>query len=116
MRQMKTSARISPRYPLTDLSMAVLFAATVLILGTSDAGELALGVVLCAMLVVITLTDLDRRGIPNVVLLGAAIAAVAIVGGSDPPRLGNRGIASPAARGVLFFPPPAYPRGAGGGG
>src|SRR6266540_787854 len=85
-------ARISPRYPLTEVSMAVLFAATVLILGTSDVGELALGLVLCAMLVVITLTDLDRRVIPNAVLLAGAIAAVAIVAVSDPSSLGTRAI------------------------
>src|SRR3954453_10551637 len=42
--------RISARYPLTELAMAVLFAATVLILGTDDGGELALGLVLCALL------------------------------------------------------------------
>ena len=35
--------RISVRYPLTELAMAALFAATVLILGTDDVGELALG-------------------------------------------------------------------------
>src|SRR3954469_5095919 len=52
--------RISARYPLTELGMACLFAATVLILGTDDPAQLALGLVFCAMLVTITLTDLDR--------------------------------------------------------
>src|SRR5881392_3953435 len=54
-------ARISVRYPLTELAMAVLFAATVLILGTDNGGELALGLALCALLVVVTVTDLERR-------------------------------------------------------
>ena len=57
--------RISPRYPLTELAMAALFAATVLILGTDDVGELALGLALCAVLVTVTLTDLERRVIPE---------------------------------------------------
>src|SRR4026209_1951604 len=41
-------AHISARYPLTELAMAILFAASVLILGTDDVGELALGLALCA--------------------------------------------------------------------
>ena len=57
--------RISARYPLTELAMAALFAATVLVLGTDDLGELALGLVFCALLVIVTLTDLERRVIPN---------------------------------------------------
>jgi hypothetical protein len=50
----------------------------VLILGTDDATELALGLAFCALLAVITLTDLERRVIPNTVLGMGAIAAVAI--------------------------------------
>ena len=65
--------RISPRYPLTELAMAALFAATVLILGTDDLGQLALGLALCALLVTVTLTDLERRVIPNPVLLVGAL-------------------------------------------
>ena len=58
-------AHISARYPLTELGMAILFAISVLVLGTDDLGELALGLVLCALLVTVTLTDLERRVIPN---------------------------------------------------
>ena len=105
--------RISPRYPLTELGMAVLFAATALILGTDEPGELALGLVLCALLVIITLTDLERRVIPNAVLLVGAVLAVTIVAVSDPGSLPQRGIAAVAAGGSLFVIALAYPRGMG---
>ncbi|MGH2965392.1 MAG: prepilin peptidase [Solirubrobacterales bacterium] len=105
--------RISARYPLTELGMAVLFAATVVILGTHDLGELALGLVLCALLVMVTLTDLERRVIPNRLLLAGAAIAVPIVAVSDPSSFAERGIAAVAAGGVLFLIAFAYPRGMG---
>ena len=106
-------ARISARYPITELAMAVLFAATVVILGTGDAGELALGLVFCALLVVITLTDLERRVIPNAILAAGAVAALAIAAVSDPGSLGTRAIAAVAAGGFLLLVALAYPRGMG---
>jgi len=106
-------ARISARYPITELAMAVLFAATVVILGTGDAGELALGLVFCALLVVITLTDLERRVIPNAILAAGAVAALAIAAVSDPGSLGARAIAAVAAGGFLLLVALAYPRGMG---
>jgi leader peptidase (prepilin peptidase)/N-methyltransferase len=105
--------RISSRYPLTELAMAVLFTATVLILGTDDGGELALGLVFCALLVVVTLTDLERRVIPNAVLAVGAVVAVAIVAATDPGSLGTRAIAAVAAGGFLFLVAVLYPRGMG---
>ena len=42
---------IPARYPLAELGMAALFAATVLILGTDDATQLVLGLAFCALLV-----------------------------------------------------------------
>ncbi len=86
--------RISPRYPLTELAMAALFAATVLILGTDDVGELALGLALCAVLVTVTLTDLERRVIPNAVLLVGALVGAGIAAASDPGSLPERGSCS----------------------
>jgi leader peptidase (prepilin peptidase)/N-methyltransferase len=105
--------RIPVRYPLTELAMAALFAATVLILGTSDAGELALGLALCALLVIVTLTDLERRVIPNAVLLVGAVIGVGIAAAADPSSLAERGIAAAAAGGFLFLIALAYPRGMG---
>ena len=105
--------RISVRYPLTELAMAALFAATVLILGTDDVGELALGLALCTLLVTITLTDLERRVIPNAVLLVGAVIGVAIAAATDPGGLAERGIAAAGAGGFLFCVALAYPRGMG---
>jgi leader peptidase (prepilin peptidase) / N-methyltransferase len=104
---------ISSRYPLTELAMAVLFTGTVLILGTDDLGELALGLVFCALLVVVTLTDLERRVIPNAVLVGGAVIALMILVATDPGSLGARAIAAAAAGGFLFLVALAYPRGMG---
>lgn len=105
--------RISARYPLTELAMALLFAATVLILGTEDAGQLALGLAFCALLVLVTLTDLERRVIPNTALAVGAVAAVGIVAATDPGSLGTRAIAAAAVGGLLFLVAVAYPRGMG---
>lgn len=106
-------ARISARYPLTELGMAALFVATVLTLGTDDVGELALGLVLCALLVTITLTDLERRVIPNGILAAGAAIAIAISAISDPSSLPERTIAAVAGGGFLFLIALAYPRGMG---
>jgi leader peptidase (prepilin peptidase)/N-methyltransferase len=105
--------RISPRYPLTELAMAGLFAATVLILGTDDVGELALGLALCALLVTVTLTDLERRVIPNAVLLVGALVGAGIAAASDPGSLPERAVAAAGAGGFLFCVALAYPRGMG---
>lgn len=106
-------AAIPIRYPLTELGMAALFAATVVILGTDDLTALALGLAFCAMLVVITLTDLERRVIPNTVLLAGALAAVAVAAVGDPSSLPDRAIAAGAAGGLLFLVALVYPRGMG---
>jgi len=107
------SERISPRYPLAELAMAVLFTLTVLVLGTGDVGELALGLTFCALLVTITLTDFERRVIPNKLLIAGAAAAVGIVALSDPSSLTDRAIAALGAGGFLFLFALAYPRGMG---
>src|SRR3954452_9925999 len=61
-------ASIAPRYPLTELAVAALYAATVVVLW-GDSAEIALGLVLDTTLVAVTLTDLERRIIPNKILL-----------------------------------------------
>ena len=87
--------------------------AAVLILGTGDAAALASGLALCAVLVVITLTDLQRRVIPNVVLLAGAVAAMEIAAVGDPSSLLDRAIAGAAAGGMLLLVALLYPRGMG---
>jgi leader peptidase (prepilin peptidase)/N-methyltransferase len=104
---------IPARYPLTELAMAVLFVATALILGTGDIGALVSGLVFCAMLVVVTVTDLEQRIIPNKVLAAGAMAALGIAAISDPSSIPDRLIAAGAAGGVLFLVALAYPRGLG---
>lgn len=103
---------ISPRYPLTELGLGALYAATVLVLW-DDAGKIALGLVFVTMLVAITLTDLERRIIPNKVLLVAAILGLAIAAATDPGSLPERAIAAAAAGGLLLAAALAYPRGMG---
>lgn len=105
-------APISPRYPLTELTTGALFAATALAFYDEPA-QLALGLVFVSALVAVTLTDLERRIIPNRVLLVAAILAVAIAAVSDPDSLPERAIAAAAAGGLLFAAALAYPRGMG---
>jgi leader peptidase (prepilin peptidase) / N-methyltransferase len=105
--------RISPRYPLTEATLGGLWAATYLILGGDDLAELALGLILCAVLVAITLTDLELHVIPNAIVLAGSAAAVAIVAATDAGDLAPRGIAAAAAGGALLLVVLAYPRGMG---
>jgi leader peptidase (prepilin peptidase) / N-methyltransferase len=105
-------AAISPRYPLTELATGALFAAV----GLAFAGEpteLLLGLALVAVSVAVTVTDLERRIIPNKVLLVGAVLAVAIAAVGDPGSLAERAIAAAAAGGLLFAAALAYPRGMG---
>jgi len=103
---------ISPRYPLVELGLGVLYAATVLVLW-DEPTEVALGLVFVTMLAAITLTDLERRIIPNKILIAAAVPGVAIVAMADPGSLPERAIAAAAAGGLLLVAALAYPRGMG---
>jgi leader peptidase (prepilin peptidase)/N-methyltransferase len=105
-------AAISPRYPLTELATCLLFALTALVLWEDGAG-LALGLVFVTVLVAITLTDLERRIIPNKILIAGALAAVSIAAVTDPGSLPERAIAAAAAGGLLLAAALAYPRGMG---
>lgn len=105
-------ARISARYPLTELALGALYAATVLVLW-DEPGEIALGLVFVTVLAAVTLTDLERRIVPNKVLLVGAVLAVAIAAVTDPGSLPERAIAAAAAGGLLFVAALAYPRGMG---
>jgi leader peptidase (prepilin peptidase) / N-methyltransferase len=105
-------AAISSRYPLTELATALLYAVAGLAFH-DNAAQLALALVFVTMLVAITLTDLERRIIPNRVLLVAAVLGAAIVAATDPASLPERAIAALAAGGLLFAAALAYPRGMG---
>jgi leader peptidase (prepilin peptidase)/N-methyltransferase len=103
---------ISPRYPLLELGMGAAFLATVLVLW-DDPAELAMGLVFVATLAAVTVTDLERRIIPNRILLVSAIAGLAIGAIADPGGLPERGIAAAAAGGLLLLTALAYPKGMG---
>ena len=75
-------AAIPARYPLVELAVGVAFAATAVVF-RHDPAQLALGLLFVAILAAITLTDLERRVIPNVILLAGSIAGRR--GGGWPP-------------------------------
>jgi leader peptidase (prepilin peptidase) / N-methyltransferase len=104
---------ISVRYPLAELTLGALFAATYLILEDQDWWVLVSGLVLCLVLVVITLTDLDQRIIPNKVVLAGSLAAVVLVAIGDPDSLVEHGASAAIAGGLMFLIALAYPRGMG---
>jgi leader peptidase (prepilin peptidase)/N-methyltransferase len=103
---------IAVRYPLTELGLGALYAATVAA-QWGDPTEIALGLVLVTTLVAITLTDLERRIIPNKILLVAAALAIAIAAVGDPASLPERAIAAVGAGGLFLVAALAYPRGMG---
>ena len=105
-------AKIPARYPLIELALGAAFAATAVVFH-DDPAELALGLVFVAMLAAITLTDLERRLIPNKILIAGAVAGIAIAAATDPSSLLERGIAAVAAGGLLLLIALAYPRGMG---
>lgn len=105
-------AAVSARYPLTELVLGVLYAATVLVLWDEPA-EIMLGVVFLTTLVAVTLTDLELRLIPNKILAVAAVLALAIVAATDSAGLPERVAAAAAAGGLLLAAALAYPRGMG---
>lgn len=106
-------APISPRYPLTELAVGILFAVTVVVHRHDSVAEVAIDLVFVTMLAAITLTDLEQRIIPNKILLAAAIVCIAIAAPTDPSGLPERFIAAAAAGGILFLVVFAYPKGMG---
>jgi leader peptidase (prepilin peptidase)/N-methyltransferase len=104
--------RISARYPIMELVLALLYTATVVVLW-GDLTEVLLGLVFVTTLVAVTVTDLEGRIIPNKILLVAAILGVGIVAAGDPVGLPQRALAALAAGGGLFLVALAYPRGMG---
>jgi leader peptidase (prepilin peptidase) / N-methyltransferase len=103
---------ISARYPLAELGLGLAYLATVLVL-RHDPAQMAMGLVLVTMLMAVTITDLERRIIPNKILLVAALLGVAIAVLFDPSSLPERAIAAVAAGGLLFVAALAYPSGMG---
>jgi leader peptidase (prepilin peptidase)/N-methyltransferase len=105
-------AKISPRYPLTELAVAALYVATVVVLW-DDPTAVVEGLIFVPLLVAVTLTDLERRIIPNKILAVGAVAAVVVAAIGDPGSLPVRLIAGAGAGGFFFLAALAYPRGMG---
>jgi leader peptidase (prepilin peptidase)/N-methyltransferase len=105
-------ASIPMRYPLIELAVGLAFAATAIVL-RDDPSKLLLGLPFVAMLAAITLTDLERRIIPNAILLVGAGAAIVIAAGTDPSSLPERAFAALGAGGLLLAIGLAYPKGMG---
>lgn len=104
--------RISARYPLTELALGVLWAAAVLVLH-EDTAAMVLAMALFATLVVVTVTDLELRIIPNKILIVSAPLAVVIGLALDPGGEPERLIAGLAAGAFLLLIAILYPRGMG---
>lgn len=103
---------ISARYPLAELGLGLAYLATALVL-RHEPVQMALGMVLATALMAVTITDLERRIIPNKILLVTAVIGIAIVAVFDPSSLPERAIAAATAGGLLFVAALAYPSGMG---
>jgi leader peptidase (prepilin peptidase)/N-methyltransferase len=92
---------IHARYPLAALALAALLTGT--LLWFERAAGLALGLAFVSVLATVTLTDLERRVIPNRVLVAGALLGIAILAPADPGSLPERAIAAAAAGGFLLL-------------
>lgn len=96
---------ISPRYAVVEAGMALLFGATVAVIGESWVLPAHLWFV--AVTVVLVLTDLDHKRIPNRILYPGTVVAVALlVAGAaldDSIAAAGRGIAGGAAYFLLLL-------------
>lgn len=104
--------QIPVRYPLIELGLGAVFIASLLIFW-DEPGEIALAWVFAMTLATITLTDLEHRLIPNVVLIPSAIAGLLILALSDADRLPEHLIAAGAAFGALLLIALIKPQGMG---
>ncbi len=102
-------ARISVKYPLVELVTAVLVSACILDFGVTPTA--AVSAVFCAALVVVTVTDLEQRVIPNRVVLPAA--ALVLLGRTLIDRSPVWAIAALAGSLALLLAALAYPGGLG---
>ena len=104
-------APISARYPLVELSTAVLYAAVVAT--QDDAVRIVLGLLLVTALVPITLIDIDLRIIPNRITGPAAVLALVAVAALDTDFLVEAIVAGLAGGGFFLIAALLYPRGMG---
>ncbi len=103
--------RIAWRYPLVELTTALLMALTVVVVGADEDAWLGLAFVL--LLVPVTVIDIDFRIIPNKLTIAGAVAAPIILALTRPDALPEHLIAAVAAGGFLLVAAIAYPAGMG---
>jgi leader peptidase (prepilin peptidase)/N-methyltransferase len=104
-------ARIPVRYLLVEVGTALLVAACFAVFGFT--GEAFVAAFFVACLVVISAIDLERRIIPDAIVLPAtAIVLVAQIA-LDPSRTVEYVVSAAAASGFLFISVLVYPRGMG---
>lgn len=104
--------RIPLTYPLVELALASSFVG-ILLRFPGDGVQIALAAVFVSTLAAITLTDLERRIIPNKILLLSAVVGIGIVVLGEPDSIAERAIAAAAAFTLLLVVALAYPRGMG---
>ncbi len=102
---------IALRYPLVEALSATLAVAVVLVKHSPH--DLALGLTLVAVLIAVSLIDLDHRIIPNRITAPAAVAAVAIGLATRPSGVVAQLASGAAAAGFLLIFALAYPAGMG---
>jgi leader peptidase (prepilin peptidase) / N-methyltransferase len=103
------SSGISLKYPLVELATAILVSACILDFGLTASALVS--AVFCATLVVVTVTDLERRVIPNRVVLPAAVFVLA--GRTAIDHSPQWAIAAAAGSLALLLAALAYPGGLG---
>lgn len=102
---------ISPRYPLVELATGLLFAAAAYRFGWSL--ELVGALVLVCTLAVLGLVDLEHQLLPNVVVLPALVAGLALSVLADPARWWTYPVAALGVGGFLLALALVYPGGMG---
>ena len=101
--------RIPPRDLAIELATALLLVGCVLAFGLTV--KTAAAAIACGALVVVTATDLERRIVPNRVVLPAAAAVLALQTASHPSP--EWALGAVGASGFLFLAALAYPGGMG---
>ena len=104
-------AAIGVRYLLVELATALLVAACLARFGLTGEGLVAAFFV--AVLVLLSAIDVERRILPDRIVLPAAVAVLAANCALAPDRALEWGLAALAASGFLFGALVAYPRGMG---
>jgi leader peptidase (prepilin peptidase)/N-methyltransferase len=105
----RCGTRIPPRDPAIELATALLLAGCVLAFGLTV--KTAAAAIACGALVVVSATDLERRVVPNRVVLPAAAAVLALQTVAHPSP--EWALGAVGAAGFLFLALLAYPGGMG---